>query len=527
MSGLENGNVDVLLIDDDSDHLEMLELTLRCRQSKSSQNQALVIHTFHDPADALAQLSLIDSAVVVCDYEFPDGTGLDWMPDFLKADIGPVIFLAAHGDAESVSRAFKNGASDFLLKDSVAEHPELLERAIYGALRRNRLEMRNNTLQRELKLANQELERKNEKLRELMETAHRFVDDVAHEFRTPLTVIKEFASIIDDGLAGQVSEKQHEYLAFIENATRELAQLVDDFLDCSKLRAGKLRVDRRGFEISDLFGAVRPMLQCRAQSRSITIVEEIEPNLASVFGDEHMASRVIINLTMNAIKFSPPQSEITVFARTGSVGDVEIGVTDRGPGLSEQEQQFLFKRFSQVGGLRRTSEKGFGLGLTIAQELVWLNLGAMDVRSAPGEGSTFSFTLPPNDPEIVVARYLEHVGRLEQRPSTSFSLLHATPANGATSAEDIRKQVASQCQSLDLVVPAVDGHSVLLIGPAEEPDQWLSRLNEHLADMRDETGNAQLPPVELKWMGTWAYPKEREKIMAATVNKTMGVPAGV
>jgi len=87
--------------------------------------------------------------------------------------------------------------------------------------------------------------------------------------------------------------------------------------------------------------------------------------------------------------------------------------------------------------------------------------------------------------------------------------------------------VASQCQSLDLVVPAVDGHSVLLIGPAEEPDQWLSRLNEHLADMRDETGNAQLPPVELKWMGTWAYPKEREKIMAATVNKTMGVPAGV
>lgn len=527
MNESETGDVTVLLIDDDPDHLEMLELMLRRRQKSRNAQRTLNIETFTDPAEALAHLSLIDSAVIVCDFEFPDGTGLDWMPHLLKSDAGPVIFLTAHADAEMASRAFKNGASDFLLKDSVAENPELLEHAISGALRRSRLESRNNELQRELMIANSELEQKNEKLRELMDTAHRFVDDVAHEFRTPLTVIKEFASILDDGMAGEVNTKQHEYLGFIEHATRELAQLVDDFLDCSKLRAGKLRVDRRPFEVADLLASVRPMLQCRAASKNITITENIEPNLARVFADEHMASRVIVNLTVNAIKFSPPNSEIVVYARTGSVGDVEIGTTDAGPGLSTDEQKFLFERFNQVGRLRRTSEKGFGLGLTIAKELVWLNLGSMDIRSTPGEGSTFSFTLPPNDPEIVISRYLEHVGRLENAPSTPFSLLHAAPTNGCPTAEQIRHRLAGQCRSLDLVVPAVDGRSVLLIGPSEQPDDWIARLGEELEAMRSESDDEHFQPVDLSWVGTWSFPQQREKIIAAAINRTLGVTAGV
>jgi PAS domain S-box-containing protein len=245
----------------------------------------------------------------------------------------------------------------------------------------------------------------NQRLVALTEQAHGFVDDVSHEFRTPLTVIKEFCSIIADGLAGPTTPEQSQYLGIIDGAVLDLNHMVEDFLDSSKLRAGLLRVDRRRQTIESIFARIRPGLQKKAASRSITIEEHIAPNLPAVFADEEKVRRVIMNLATNAVKFSPEGSQVALWARHAPEGGVEIGITDRGRGLAPGDLKRLFERFRRVPGSDAQMVEGFGLGLNIARQLVWLNLGRMNVVSELEHGSTFSFTLPAHDPRMILERF--------------------------------------------------------------------------------------------------------------------------
>jgi len=294
--------VQVILIDDDPDHLDLIELALI---GKSDSIDDFNVVTFLDPAEALTHLPAQGPAIIICDYSMPGSSGLDWLPDFLRQNIGPMILLTGQGDERIAAQAFRAGASDYLVKSVVIENPEILHQSIWQALRRYSLKQRNEELSRQLKIANGELEQQNTALTELTETAHRFVNDVAHEFRTPLTVIKEFASIMADGLGGEITEKQTEFLGHIIASSRDLAHLIDDFLDSSKLKARSLRVDRQRHSVTDILDAVRPMLRCRAASRRIQITEDIDPECLEVFADAEKAGRVLINLTVNAIKFAP------------------------------------------------------------------------------------------------------------------------------------------------------------------------------------------------------------------------------
>lgn len=169
----------------------------------------------------------------------------------------------------------------------------------------------------------------------MAERAHRVVDDVSHEFRTPLAVIKEFASIINDGLAGPVSGQEGEYLKIMSGAVVDLNHMVEDLLDSSKLCAGRLRVEHRSYTAETIFENGRAALARKASSRSIVIEEYVEEGLPMVFADEEKVRRVISNLMTNTIKFSPEGSTIVLSAISSDVpGEVRIGVTDRGPGLS-------------------------------------------------------------------------------------------------------------------------------------------------------------------------------------------------
>ncbi len=127
---------------------------------------------------------------------------------------------------------------------------------------------------------------------------------------------------------------------------------------------------------------------------------------------------MIVNLAVNAIKFTPEGGTVDIWAKyIAQSGEVTIGVTDTGPGLSAENLSIVFQRFRQVDQGLHSSTKGFGLGLNIAKELVSLNLGKIDVQSEIGVGSTFYFTLPTFAPQILLDRYLERIGSLgEERP---------------------------------------------------------------------------------------------------------------
>lgn len=358
---------------------------------------------------------------------------------------------------------------------------------------------------------NLKLTQQNQKLEQMTDRAHRFVDDVSHEFRTPLTVIKEFTSIIADGLGGPLNEQQSEWLRTIEVATVDLNQMVEDFLDSSKLRAGRLRVDRCRREVDRIFAGVRPLLARKAAARSIRLAEEVPADLPAVFADEEKVRRIIMNLATNAIKFSPEGSEVRLTARALASGDVEIAVHDRGPGLTPSDMQQLFERFRQLPNAMTPSVKGFGLGLNIARQLAWLNLGRIGVSSKEGSGATFSFTLPPNDPVLIVSRFFERLRECEE-PPTVLAALRAAPSSPEPDVSATRRQLAAMTRPSDIILPASDGVSFVLCGPTTSAQGWVERLQTMAQDTAGTRGEGH--KLEVSLVASWLYPSQIEEARA-------------
>ena len=372
------------------------------------------------------------------------------------------------------------------------------------------------------------LERKNKKLAELNELANKLVDNVSHEFRTPLTVIKGYSEVIQHGLAGPVSSEQHDCLCTILDRTRDLTQMVDDLLDTSKLRAGCLRVDRRPLHIEDVLDSVASSIAQKAAAHGINIHIEVEPGLPEVYADGEKVGRVILNLVVNAIKFSSEGSDVTLWARkeaterrsdgatkgsllqSPSSTDIRIGVTDHGPGIAPEHLTIIFERFRQVGDPYRSSTKGFGLGLNIADELVALNYGRMHVESRLGEGSTFSFTVPVNDPAIVLERLFAHERHRDDRP-LHIGLLTLAPRAGNALTDEMRVFAAAHTRPMDVIFDAPGGDALLIIGVAGDPRAWSQRLERAREAALREFDAPPDAALAVQVAGEWNFPGQRDR----------------
>lgn len=499
----------ILLIEDDEedylitrDHLEDIEAwDARLEWAPSFQ-------------EGLEKIQRREHDVYLVDYRLGPHDGLELIRAAIEQGCtAPLILLTGLHDHEIDLAAMEAGAADFLTKGRV--DTDQLERSIRYA--RERAQARDLLAE-----ANQSLHLKNQKLSELTETAHRFVDNVAHEFRTPLTVIREFSSIISEGLGGPVTDPQIEYLSYIDAATRDLAHMVDDFLDSSKLKVGSLRVDRRPHTVEALFESVEPTLRVRAREKRINVIQDIAPGLPEFSADLEKAGRVIVNLAVNAIKFSQPDSDVRLWAAPDGEGGVSIGITDNGPGLSAQDVTVIFERFKQVGDVQRASTKGFGLGLNIAKELIWLNLGTVAVTSELGEGSTFQFSLAPNDSGAIVGRYLDRLAELDEQPLV-VAALRVTSPDPANDTENTRAQLASICYPMDLLLPALDGRAVIALGVTGKPERWIERLQQTLANRNAERQTAGDAPLDIEIIGRWDTPERRDDAVSAVLERIHGL----
>jgi len=217
-----------------------------------------------------------------------------------------------------------------------------------------------------------------------------FISNVSHELRTPLHSIKGFTKLL---LLDKVPdpEIQKEFLNRIRERSSHLGQLIDDLLDMSHLESGQFSVRKQPLSMQTLIHELLQGLQTIADGKNITLNEDICPTLPEVEGDENRLKQVILNLLSNAIKFSNNGGSITV---RGKIGDdnVLIEVTDQGIGIPQEAVPHLFERFYQVeDGMARG---GLGLGLYITGQIVEAHGGRIWVESKPGQGSTFSFTIP-------------------------------------------------------------------------------------------------------------------------------------
>ncbi len=305
----------------------------------------------------------------------------------------------------------------------------------------------------ELNQTNGELERTNAELRRQSQGAHQFVDNVSHEFRTPLAVIKEYVQILRDHALGPLNEEQIAFADVILQRADDLNIMVNDMLDISKLNAGLLGISRHPCTFESIVERCRPVLENRARAVGINLGFDLSPHLPELFADTEKISRIIINLAVNACKFTDQGGHVRIWARNDDrAAQIVVGVTDDGPGIAPENLKAIFERFQQIGDVRR-STKGFGLGLAITKELVEISLGDISVDSKPGEGSTFWFTIPAAEPVSLLDRFARRSGSL-RRDADHFALIavDAGGMSGQDILEDIDDVLRLTLRSSDLML---------------------------------------------------------------------------
>jgi len=235
-----------------------------------------------------------------------------------------------------------------------------------------------------------------EQLQALERLQASFVSSVSHELRTPLTCIKTSVGLLQEARARDATEAQEELLQTIAHHTGRLEALVSDLLQITQLEAGQLALALQPTDVRTIVEravqSFRPLFEEKGQTIEINLPE----TMGKVLVDRRRLEQVLTNLLSNAHKFTPRGG----WARVGVMereGEVEISVSDNGPGIPPAEQERIFDKFYVVTDQRGLA--GLGLGLYIARQLVELHGGRIWVESQPGWGSTFRFTIPKKEPE--------------------------------------------------------------------------------------------------------------------------------
>ena len=222
-----------------------------------------------------------------------------------------------------------------------------------------------------------------------------FLAGMSHEFRTPLNAIIGFSELLTTGLAGEMTDKQIEYVNDILTSGQHLLSLVNDILDLSKVEAGKMELEMNEFDIKRLVETSIALFREDAHKRALQISVEIADYPGTIIGDERKIKQVLFNLLSNAVKFTPDQGSIHVGATMSEDKDfIKFSVSDTGIGISPEDQEKLFEPFHQLDTALTKKYKGTGLGLSLCRRLVKLHGGTIWVESEFGKGSTFAFTIP-------------------------------------------------------------------------------------------------------------------------------------
>ncbi|WP_413628522.1 ATP-binding protein [Herbaspirillum frisingense] len=237
-----------------------------------------------------------------------------------------------------------------------------------------------------------ELDEKADHLRRADEAKSRFLSNMSHEFRTPLSSIRALAKLLLDRVDGELGTEQERQVRYILDSAGALSELVNDLLDLAKIEAGKVEIQPSRFQVAELFSALRGMLRPLLVSDRLRL-SFVAPDECEMFTDEGKLSQILRNFISNAIKFTE-QGSITVTAEPLHDGTVRFSVTDTGIGIPPQHLGIIFEEFSQVENHLQRHVKGTGLGLPLCRQLAMLLGGEVAVASQQGQGSTFSAVIP-------------------------------------------------------------------------------------------------------------------------------------
>ncbi len=284
------------------------------------------------------------------------------------------------------------------LSDEELDTLQRLARATVNQLELRKAALDLRELSRRLERSNRKLERRNSEIR-------RFYQHLSHELKTPLTVTRDYVSMVLEGLAGETTDEQRQFLSIGLQGCDQMAAHMHDLLDLTRLETGKLSIAPVRISTATLLESAVFALKPSADRSRVGLRFTPSAELPDILGDPGRITQVISNLVSNAIKFTSEGGEIDVAAGASPAraGFIEVTVRDTGRGISEEDQEHIFDRLFQCDAEDSASRKGLGLGLHLCREIVRMHGGEISVDSTVGVGTTFRFLLPVHE-EHAVAR---------------------------------------------------------------------------------------------------------------------------
>jgi len=400
---MDHQTTNVLLIEDNPGDADLVRLRL------VEGNSPVNVNCVSRLSDGLASLTRETPTVVLLDLNLPDSHGAETFRRVMEhAPTVPVVVLSGQDDEVLAMKAVHQGVQDYLIKGNLSS--KHLERAIRYAVERQ-------ALLRSLEIAQkQQLEFKNQ-----------FLSHVSHELRTPLTCIHQYVTLLLDGLAGPLAPDQSDHLKTVLKSVNQLHAMIRDLLEATRAESGKMRVEPRCVSLGELVQQAVAMLRPTADEKRVGLEIGLDQRLPLVFADPDRVLEVLINLVDNAIKFTPSDGAVMLQASMvdADPGSVYVSVTDTGRGIGPEAKALIFERLYQDPDSVDNNRSGLGLGLFICREIVRLHQGRIWVSSEPGQGSTFTFTLPVYSLAKLLAPIVIHQGGL--RPAFVLVRVELTP----------------------------------------------------------------------------------------------------
>jgi len=393
----------VLLIEDNPGDADLIRLRLVEGQS------SVKVDCVNRLSDGLASMTNEMPSLVLLDLNLPDSHGAETFRRVMKHSPNtPVVVLSGQDDEALAIKAVHQGVQDYLIKGDVTS--KQLERAIRYAVERQ-------ALLRTLEISQkQQLEFKNQ-----------FLSHVSHELRTPLTCIHQYVTLLLDGLAGPVVPEQGDHLKTILKSVNQLHAMIRDLLEATRAENGKLRIEPRCIALSELIRQAVAMMRPTAEGENVGLEMGLDLRIPLVHADPDRVVEVLINLLDNAIKFTPAEGSVVVKACMVETDPdtVYVSVSDTGRGIGAESKALIFERLYQDPEAVDNNRSGLGLGLFICRELIRLHGGRIWLSSEPGQGSTFTFTLPIYSLAKLLTPVIAYQGSL--RPAFVLVRVELTP----------------------------------------------------------------------------------------------------
>jgi two-component system, sensor histidine kinase and response regulator len=322
-----------------------------------------------DGADALEQVQTTRPDIILLDVMMPEKDGYATCRELKQLEATrdvPVLFMTARSETHEKVKGFRCGAVDYITKPY--QEADVLAR-----------------IHTHLTLARQK-----QKLEAMLAERNRFMNIAAHDLRNPLASIMGWAEL---GSAQQVSSDIRQIFDTIHHSAQRMQAIVEDFLSLQILKNQETGEPGESFDLREIILQAIEQQEPRAKGKNLTLLFRAQPDIPFAFGNAAHTHQMVTNYLSNAIKFSPPDTEIQVNARV-SDGHIRLMVKDQGPGVPQAERSRLFAEFPKISNQPTGGESSTGLGLAIVKTLAEAQGGKVGAEFPDATGSTFWADIP-------------------------------------------------------------------------------------------------------------------------------------